>query len=1144
MEMSEAVAITVFSASDIANFLSCHHVSALDRAEEAGQIQRPFFRDTGVELLRALGIRHELAYLKDLTDNQKLEVVHIPTDIPWGDAVAKTVEAIRRGVDTVYQATFLDGPWVGRSDFLTRNDTKPSSLGNFSYEVVETKLARSTKARAILQLCFYSDLLSKIQGVQPEWMHVVLGGGAKAEKFLVSHYIAYFRKVRHDFLEASKISGSTYPEPVDFCDVCSWFPLCDKQRRDDDHLSFVAGITLIQRKELASHQIDTMERLASLALPSIPKIDRVGDAALLRVREQARLQVQGRKEQRLIYELLQPIEEGKGLAALPTASPGDIFLDFEAIPYVFDTGLEYLIGTVAVPERADTEAAYTCRWSFEPKAEKEAFEQFIQFVIERWKLYPDLHIYHYASYEQTAIKRLAGRHGTCVDAVDQLLRAGIFVDLYRIVRQALRASVESYSIKKVEGLYAFARKVSPRDSVVALQTFETLLTLSGDQEFTKEIRETIEAYNRDDCLSALRLRDWLEDRRRELEAGRNLSRPTANSGEPGEDLAERLNRTKATMAQLQLGLPVDQAAWTEQQYGRWLLAQMLEWHRREEKSSWWEYFRLCELSDAELLDDKSALAGLTYLGTVGQEKRSLIHRYGFPPQDHTIDRAHAVHDPKTQKSAGEIVAIDEGNLTVDIQRGVSSKVPHPEALIPQDIVNSEVLRESLLRLGLWVAENALDGEGPFRAERDLLLRRPPSLLAATIESVIDHNGQLSGAAKNLVLGLPEEASVLPIQGPPGSGKTFTGARMVVELVKMGYRVGIAAVSHKVISNLLREVCTVGREAGVSLQAVQKVDGTDGCDDSMVEQVEQNQAVLDAITNGETLVAAGTSWLWARAEMRGSVDVLFIDEAAQISLANVLAVAQAATSVVLLGDPQQLNQPQKGIHPPGTDGSAFDHLLQDRGTITPQQGIFLAETYRLHPDVCAFTSELFYEGRLEPRPENQKQRLNAPGTLDGTGLRFVPVPHFGNQSASSEEVERIAALVDDLLSPRSSWMDKNGETHALTLEDILIVAPYNAQVSALRQKLPSGARIGTVDKFQGQEAPVVLYSMTTSSAEDAPRGMDFLYSLNRLNVAVSRARCIAVIVASPALFQVECKTPRQIMLANAFCRFMEMAQVIS
>jgi predicted RecB family nuclease len=1136
----------VFSASDITNFLSCHHVSTLDRAEEAGQIERPFFQDTGVDLLRALGIQHEVAYLHHLTDTRNLEVVHIPTDIPWGDAVARTVEAIFRGTDAVYQATFQDGPWVGRSDFLIRINTKPSSLGNFSYEVVETKLARSTKARAILQLCFYSDLLSKIQGTQPEWMHVVLGGGAKAEKFLVSHYIAYFRKVRHDFNEASKISGSTYPEPVEFCDVCTWFPLCDKRRRDDDHLSFVAGITRIQRKELGSRQIDTMERLAGLTLTFLPKIERIGEAALVRVREQARLQVQGRREERLIYELLQPIEERKGLAALPAKSAGDIFLDFEAVPYAFDTGLEYLIGTLSIPEQADAEPNYTCRWSFEPKAEKEAFEQLIDYVMERWRRHPDLHVYHYASYEQTAIKRLAGRHGTCVDAVDQLLRAGIFVDLYRIVRQALRASVESYSIKKVEGFYAFAREVSPRDSVVALQTFEAVLTLGGDQEITKEIRGAIQVYNRDDCLSALRLRDWLEDRRREVEAinGRGLPRAAASSGEPSENLADQLDRSKAIMIQLQSGLPPDQAAWTEEQHGRWLLAQMLEWHRREEKSSWWEYFRLCELSDAELQDDKTALSGLTYLGTVGEEKRSLIHRYGFPPQDHTIDRAHAVHDPRTQKSAGEIVAIDERNLTIDIRRGMFSTVPHPEALIPHDIVNSKVLRESLLRLGLSVAENGLDREGPFRAQRDLLLRRPPLLLAATVESVIDHSRQLTDAAKNLVLGLPRKASVLPIQGPPGSGKTFTGARMVVELVKMGYRVGITAGSHKVISNLLLEVCAVARKASVPLQAVQKGDGIDGCDDPMVVPMDQNEAVLNALTKGETSVAAGTSWLWAREEMGGSVDVLFIDEAGQISLANVLAVAQAATSIVLLGDPQQLDQPQKGIHPPGADGSAFDHLLRGRGTITPEQGLFLAETFRLHPDICAFTSELFYEGRLEPRPENQTQRFNTPGPLDGTGLRFVPVQHSGNQSESPEEVERIAALIDDLLSRNSSWTDKNGETHALTLKDVLIVAPYNAQVSALRQKLPAAARVGTVDKFQGQEAPVVLYSMTTSSAEDAPRGMDFLYSLNRLNVAVSRARCVAVIVASPALFQVECRIPRQIMLANAFCRFLEMAQVIS
>jgi superfamily I DNA and/or RNA helicase len=367
--------------------------------------------------------------------------------------------------------------------------------------------------------------------------------------------------------------------------------------------------------------------------------------------------------------------------------------------------------------------------------------------------------------------------------------------------------------------------------------------------------------------------------------------------------------------------------------------------------------------------------------------------------------------------------------------------------------------------------------------------------------------------------------------------------MIVELVKRGCRVGITAVSHKVISNLLREVCVVARQTAVPLRAVQKSDEIDGCADPMVKQLEENQAVFNALKERKALVAAGTSWLWARSEMANSVDVLFIDEAGQMSLAYVLAVSQAATSSVLLGDPQQLDQPQKGIHPPGADGSAFDHLLQGRVTISPEQGLFLTETHRLHPDVCAFTSELFYEGRLKPRPGNERQRLNTEGVLDGTGLRFAPVAHSGSQSESREEADQISDLIAGLLSKRSSWTNKKGETRELGLQDILIVAPYNAQVLALRHKLPAGARVGTVDKFQGQEAPIVFYSMTTSSPEDAPRGMEFLYSLNRLNVAVSRARCVAVIVASPALFHVECKTPRHIELANAFCRYLEIARVI-
>jgi uncharacterized protein len=443
---------------------------------------------------------------------------------------------------------------------------------------------------------------------------------------------------------------------------------------------------------------------------------------------------------------------------------------------------------------------------------------------------------------------------------------------------------------------------------------------------------------------------------------------------------------------------------------------------------------------------------------------------------------------------------------------------------------------------------AMDADGNIYgtangAAPQLLVRQRPGVLRGVVGTLIGEDGNLIEGAKALVRSLALEASVLPIQGPPGSGKTFTGGRMIVDLVRQGRRVGITAASHKVISTLLREVCSAAKQSGVRMPVIQKAREGDECEDVSVIKAESNEEVLDAVTKGSAKIAAGSAWLWAREEMANSVDVLFVDEAGQMSLANVLAVSPAATSIVLLGDPQQLDQPQRGIQPPGAEVSALAHLLNGRATIAADKGIFLTETRRLHPDVCTFTSELFYEGRLVSRPENAKQRLNAGNPLGGTGLRFAPVEHTGNQNESPEEVERVAASVDDLLRSGATWTDKNGETHALTLKDILIVAPYNAQVAALIERLPAGSRVGTVDKFQGQEAPVVFYSMATSAPEDAPRGMEFLYSLNRLNVAVSRAQCAAVVVASPALFQVRCKTPRQIGLANAFCRYLEMANPV-
>jgi hypothetical protein len=339
------------------------------------------------------------------------------------------------------------------------------------------------------------------------------------------------------------------------------------------------------------------------------------------------------------------------------------------------------------------------------------------------------------------------------------------------------------------------------------------------------------------------------------------------------------------MARLVAGLPEEETEWTSEQRGLWLLAQMLEYHRREDKSAWWEYFKLCELSDDELLEDKNGMGGLVYIGPVGQIKKSTIHRYHFPPQDHTIDRAHAVHDPKTKKGAGEVVAIDDRNGTVDIKRGASSSVPHPTALIPQDIVDSKPQRDSLFRLGSWAASNGLGGPGPFRAARDLLLRQPPRASLANVVSLIDEREQMTDAARQLVLSLSSQVSVLPVQGPPGSGKTYTGARMIVELVKHGRRVGITAVSHKVISKLLQDICEAAQHAGIRLRAIQKANDTDGCPDSMVAQVDNNEEVLNALASGAAQIAAGTCWLWARDDMANSVDVLFVDEAGQMSLVH-------------------------------------------------------------------------------------------------------------------------------------------------------------------------------------------------------------------------------------------------------------------
>ena len=1134
------------SATDLANHLACRHLTTLNRAVVEKRLAPPP-RRADLTLLRDLGDKHERAYLTHL-EAQGLKLSRPPQDEgePEPAAIGRTLEAMKAGVDVIVQAALAHGRWLGRADVLRRVE-RSSLFGAWSYEVYDTKLALETRAGSVLQLCLYSDLLAQIQGFTPEFMHIVPPRPEfPAESYRVADYAAYYRRVRRRAEEAvdspaDGASGLTYPEPVAHCDICIWWKSCDDRRRADDHLSLVASISKLQTRELESRGIKTLAGLAGEPIPLSWRPKRGAKASYERAREQARVQLEGRKTGDPVHEWL-PLEEGRGLTLLPRPSVGDVFLDLEGDPFAGHGGLEYLFGWAAHDEAAQEPMHYFL-WSLDRSVERIAFEVFIDEVMARWQHHPDMHIYHYAAYEPAALKRLMGRHATRESEIDGMLRAGLFVDLHTVVRQAMRASVEEYSIKKLEPVFGYPRTQSLLEASAHLRVVQRAIELGSADAIDKPTRKIVEAYNRDDCMSAMALRDWLEHERLRIESGGiAVPRPVARKTEVSEELGERDARTRHLVNTLLTGMPADPDRRTREQQAIYTLANLLEFHRREEKAPWWEYFDLQRKSDDELLEESAGLSGLTFVERVGGTAKAPVQRYRFPKQETSIRADHKLHAPLPDgREVGDVERIDLAAGTVDIKKRMVYAEEHPPAVFSHKMFSAPKQAESLMRLGAWVADHGLTAPGRYRAARDLLLRLPPRVdghaggdLRLPGESGID-------AARRLVLLLDQ--TVLGIQGPPGSGKTVTGARMILDLVARRRKVGVCAGSHEVIRNLLEKVVDMAAREGVRVRCVQKPEEVSG-DFVTIREVKKNEEALAALTDGFADVLGGTAWLWARPEFAETVDVLFVDEAGQMALANVLAIAHAAKSVVLLGDPRQLEHPIKGSHPDGTAVSALEHLLEDEPTIPPDRGIFLEETWRLHPSICEVTSELFYANRLRSKAGLERQELGcAPGSepaFVGAGTWFVPVEHDGCRSSSQEEVEVVRALVGSLTAG-ARWTDMEGVERPLTLEDILIVAPYNAQVADLSVAIP-GARIGTVDKFQGQEAPVVIYSMTTSSPEDVPRGMEFFYSPNRINVATSRARCACILVGSPKLFGPECQTPRQMLLANAFCRFREAARV--
>jgi predicted RecB family nuclease len=1109
----------VFSPSDLTGYLACDHLLTLELRAMAGEVSRPERDDPELAILARRGLEHETRYLERLRADGRT-VVDIGADTEelstsgltrLRDLHDRTVAALRSGPDVIYQGAFFDGRWQGFADFLLRVE-RPSRLGSFSYEVADTKLARHAKAAALLQTCAYSAQLEAIQGRSPDAIHVVLGDDSTAS-FRHSDFSAYFRAVRTHFDEAVGETGATYPERVEHCSVCRWADRCTAQWRSDDHLNFVAGLARSQITKLSTVGVST---LTSLARSPLSHVAGMADRTLGNLERQARLQLQQRETGVVTSELL-PLEgQDRGLARLPEKSDGDLFFDMEGDPLIQE-GLEYLFGVAW--EEGDA-IKFRPFWGHDRAGEKRAFEEFIDFVLERRQRFPELHVYHYASYEETALKKLMGRHATREDAVDTLLREGVLVDLYRVVRQSVVVSQESYSIKKLEPLYMEPRSGVITDAGGSIVAYETWLE-TGEQRILDEI----EAYNRDDCVSTLGLRDWLERQRVKAEAQFGpISRPPVPARPPESSMAPE-DENADLIAGLTVDVPADSRS--DAQQAKWLLAQLLGYHRREKKSQWWEYFDRCDMNELELIEDGHAIGALAPEGEPEKVVQSWRRRYRFPAdQDHRFKVGDSPHDPSTQKKAGEIVELGHGVLVLNHGRQLTT----PTALIPPVEFNERAQKEAIRRLARWVVDNDIDAPGYARAGRDILLRQRPRLLTGAASVLREADESASDAARRLALLL--DGGCLPVQGPPGTGKTSTGAEMAIDLVLAGKKVGIVAQSHAVIGNFLDAIWLRAAARKVTLRVAQRSDVGQGSRNTQTERLESKD-VRDEVVAGLDIVG-GTSFLFAREDVAELFDVLFIDEAGQFALANAIAVAGSARNIVLLGDPNQLAQPSQGAHPTGSDASVLEHMLGEDVTIAGDAGLFLDRTHRLRPEICAFVSDAFYEGRLEPTDDTVLRTfVNSPN-----GMTFEPVVHTGNAIESQEEVERVCSLINGLIG--LEWRDERG-TRQITLDEILVVAPYNAHVELLLEQLPKGARVGTVDKFQGQQAPVVIYSMASSTPDDAPRGMAFLYSRNRLNVAVSRAQGLAIVVASPALFRVRCKTPEQMRLANALCLFAEMAR---
>ncbi|MCU1407129.1 MAG: helicase [Glaciihabitans sp.] len=1054
-----------------------------------------------------LGDAHELRTLEHLKATRRVREFPRPSMRELPAAAAATEAALREEADVLFQATFFDGRFVGFADFIVHNE-------DGAYEVYDTKLARKEKITALLQLAAYGDQLQRLGIPTGEEVHLLLGDG-RTSTHRLRDILPVYRKRRSRLQRliderAAETTVTQWGDPrYSACGRCAQ---CAEQVKTHRDVLLVAGIKHTQRKRLFEAGITSIDDLAS----STGSVAGLAEATFRALRDQARLQLSDAPGPGPAVEVFNPL----ALAALPQPDAGDIFFDFEGDPLYSEDGnpawgLDYLFGLI------ENDGRFVPFWAHSFAEERQALIDFLAYVADRRQRFPGMHIYHYAAYERTHLLALAARHGVGEDAVDDLLRANVLVDLYPIVRKSLRVGSRSYSIKYLEPLYMGQEEregVSNATASITEYADSRVLFENGSFELAQAKLDDIGRYNEYDCVSTLRLRDWLRNAAAEHGVGAAMAR----------DLEFDIPVREPSPIYLSLAALIENvppADRTPDQTAIALASAAIDYHRREGKKFWQEHFDRLRNPADEWADTRDVLivsqvsverdwekvgrdrSQSRVLAITGEPAPGSSFRVGSKPfllYDAPYPPFEVQAEPGS-RVAHERSAITEVDssiyyVTEKLKTGGEPYESLPMAFAPATPPKPGSQVTAIAAWGQRVLD-ALPSMLPDAAF-DILRRQAPRGTVAPI------TGTTAEAIRDTLLTL--DRSYLAVQGPPGTGKTFTGSRVIADLVENhGWKIGVVAQSHATVENMLTAVV----KAGLDKRFVGKKpkDGDAAQETPWTSLSTTGFSEFTSQTGG--FVVGGTAWAFSNENQiePGSLDLLVIDEAGQFSLASTIASAVSSQRLLLLGDPQQLPQVSQGSHPEPVDVSALGWLSDGHDVLPPELGYFLAKSWRMHPDVCRPVSALSYEGQLESQAPDRLLEGITPG------LHPVPVDHVLNSTSSPEEADRVVEIIRSLLG--RDWVN-NGTVRDLAEADLIIVAPYNAQVELIRERLAgaglSEVPVGTVDKFQGREAAVAIVSLAASSAEEVPRGLEFLLMANRLNVGISRAQWAAYLLYSPAL----------------------------